>query len=234
MTIHQINKEELEKDIAPTVDKALALVIKTPEESLAAQELLREIKVRQKRVLEKMHPVVDSAHKAWKAAKDLENSFMTPLNKAEELLKKNITAFKALLDKKRDEDARKAEAERQEKERKEKEKLEVKAQKAEEKGQPEKADAYREQAETVTVAPVFTPPPVTAAVKGASFSETWKGELTDIKALCQAIAEGKASPTMVLVNQSAINAHAKANKDKWPIAGIRFFSVKNLSMRASA
>lgn len=228
------NRKELENEIQPIIQKAQALVIKTPEESVSAQEILKEIKVRQKTVIEKIGPLVADAYKAWKGIKDFENSLMKPLESAETVIKRKIIEFQQMLEQKRQEEARKAEAARLEAERKEREKLEAQAQKAEEKGKVEKAEALREQAETVTVAPVFTPPPVSATLKGASFSETWKGEVTDIMALCQAIVDGKASPTMVLVNESAINAHAKANKDKWPIAGVRFFPVKNLSMRASA
>lgn len=231
-----LEKETLEKEVAPSsiVEYANTLQIKTYEDTFAAQETLKEIKRRQKIVNDRLEPIRDNAHKAWKSVCKLISDLLDPLNSAEAMIKRKCVAFDEEQKRKREEAARLAEAKRQEEERKEREKAEAQAAKAREQGKIEKAEAFEEKAQTVTVPPKFVPPPAPTAIKGASFRTTWKGEVFDLIALCKAIAEGKASPNMVLVNQSAINLHARANKDSWPIPGVRFSEEKDMSMRASA
>lgn len=231
-----IEKESLEKEVAASaiVQYAESLQIKSYEDTALAQSQLQEIKRRQKIVKDRLEPIRENQHKAWKGVCNLITDLLKPLEAAESMIKKKCIAFDDEQRRKQEEAARRAEAQRQEEERKKQEKLEAQAKKAEEKGQIEKAEALREQKEAVAIAPQFIPPPPPTAIKGSSFRKTWKGEVTDMVALCRAIAEGKASPNLVMANMPAINAHAKANKDTWPLAGVRFFEETDMSVRASA
>src|SRR3990167_8962504 len=219
LTLEQ--QEMFEREVTPIVQRAHDLVITTPPQSFNAQELVKEIKRKRSMLNEKLDPAVKAAYAAHQAAKKVYNWFVSPFDDAETIIKRKIVTYESEQERKRQEEARLAEAKRQEAERLRREELERQARAAEEKGRLEKAEALREKAETVVAPPVFTPPPPPKAA-GTVFKKTWRGEVVDIVLLCKAIGEGKASSNMVLVNQTAINGHAKANKDGWPIPGVIF------------
>ena len=231
LTLEQ--KNLMEQEINPLVGYANTLDIENDQDSFDAQSALKTIKLREKRVGETFDPICDAAHKTWKQSCDTRSSFLNPLKQAETIIKKKIVTFETEAERKRQEQARLAEAKRLEAERKEREKIEAQAKKAEEAGKTEKAEALREKAETVNVAPVFVPPPP-PKVAGTSFKKVWKGQVVDVIALCKAIGEGKASPSMVIVSQSSIDAHARANRDSWPIPGVVFKEESQMAMRASS
>jgi hypothetical protein len=52
----------------------------------------------------------------------------------------------------------------------------------------------------------------------------WGAEVRDIKALCRAIAEGKASPNLVTPNMPALNKLATALKETMNVPGVRPYS----------
>jgi len=223
-------QELMAKEVTPLVDAANALVIKTQDQSNKAKEDLKEIKVRQKAFDAKFDPSVKAAHKAWKSAKELYNFFIDPFLEAEKIVKRKVVVFDDEQDRIREDKAREAEAKRQAAERKRQEELDRQAAAAEEKGQTERAEALREKKEEYVEPPVPVPPPA-PTTKGTHIRKTWKGQVIDMKSLCKAIGEDKASPNMVQANQPAINAHAKANKETWAIPGIRFFEESDLSVR---
>lgn len=230
MTLEKDQKEVFEKEVQPIVVYANDLTIKNSEDSAGAQSTLKELKRRRAVVHEKFDPAVRAAHQAWKAAKDLYNFFVNPFDEAETLIKRKVVTFESEQERKRQEEARLAEARRLDAERKERERIAEQARKAEEAGKLEKAEALREKAENHVTAPVFAPP-AAPKVQGSVFKKVWKGELVDMVALCKAIGEGKASPNMVMVNQTAINGHAKANKDGWPLPGVIFKEETEMGVR---
>ena len=79
---------------------------------------------------------------------------------------------------------------------------------------------------------VMPPPPPRAAVAGISYSESWKAEVIDLKALVMAVAQGKASLALLEPNTTAINAQARALKAEFKAPGIRVWSEKVVSSRA--
>ena len=54
---------------------------------------------------------------------------------------------------------------------------------------------------------------------GVSKRDNWKCRVTDIKALCRAVANGKVPPTYVVANESVLNARAKADRQTLNIPG---------------
>jgi len=66
-----------------------------------------------------------------------------------------------------------------------------------------------------TVAPTFT------KTKGFSSRENWSAEVTDIKALCRAVADGKTAENLVGANMPALNQMARAMKQAFNVPGVR-------------
>jgi len=89
-----------------------------------------------------------------------------------------------------------------------------------------------EAAEEVRAQPVYVPvaEPVTAA--GTWTTTRWHAELTDIVALCAAVAEGKAPAELVQLNQPAANRLATALKGAVSYPGVRIYSTTSLASRA--
>jgi hypothetical protein len=231
LTIEQESQELMLKEVNPIVQEATALVVQDQEESTHAQGILQEIKRRAKVIAERMERPVRAAYEAWKAVKELENGLLKPLAEAESIIKRKVIAFENVQSIKREEEQRRAQAKADEEARKEREKLEAQAKKAEEKGKSEKAEALRAQAEVVHAAPVFTPP-APAKVQGTAFKKVWRAEVTDLKALCGAVADGKAPLNLVSINPSAMNALARGVKNTMPVAGLRFFEDTDMAVRA--
>lgn len=227
--LSQEQKQILETEVEPIIARANALMIRTTDESLQAQEDLKEIKRRYKIIHEKFDPPVRAAHTAWKAAKDLYNFFTEPFVKAEEIVKRKVITFQDEVDRKRREEAARIEAKRQQEERERKAELERQAQAAEAKGKKEKAEALREKAEVYVAPPAFIAPEAPQA-QGTAFKKTWKGEVTDLRALLGAIFNEKAPLNLILINQSALNAYAKAAKNSMPLPGVRFFEESNMAV----
>lgn len=143
--------------------------------------------------------------------------------------KNALIAFTEQKERERQEAEWKARLEAEEQERKQKEKLEKQAQKAEDKGNTEKAEDLRAQAEVVHVpaAPVAVEPP---KVAGSSIRYRWVGECVDLKALAKAVAEGRASINLIAPNAKAINDQARATQDTFPIDGIKFSKVADMAV----
>ena len=58
------------------------------------------------------------------------------------------------------------------------------------------------------------------------FREVWSAEVTDIKALCRAVADGKASTECVMANMPVLNRMASALKATMNIPGVRAYSKR--------
>ena len=228
-----LEKESLEKEVKTPdlIQYANALEIHTHNETIAAQETLKEIKRRQRIVKERLEPIRDNTYRAWKSVCDLLASFINPLEAIERIIKKKCSDFQDEIDREFQEEARRAEAKRLEEERKRREELERQAKAAEEKGKTEKAEALREKAENVAVAPVFTPPPPPKA-QGTIFKKVWKARVTNWSDLFLSIHQGKAPANLLTINQSALNAFAKGVKNTMPVPGIEFYEETDMSVRA--
>ena len=228
LTLEQ--KNVLEHEVNPTVETATALIVRTSDDSLAAQEVLRQIKTTAKRVYEKFHAPVEAAHVAWKAAKDLENFFMKPFEEAEAIIKRKVVTFQQEIEQKRREEAARLEAKRQEEERKRREELQRQADAAAAKGKAEKAEALRSAAEEYVAPPVFqAPEPVQAT--GTAFKKTWKASVTDLPLFLKAVAEGRAPLGVISINEASLNSYAKGVKGSMAVPGLRFYEETSMAVR---
>lgn len=132
---------------------------------------------------------------------------------------------------------RKAEQERLEAERKaEEDRLLAEAIAAEERGDKETAEILTEAAATTSenirqevaalaqepiyIPPVVVPKAVPKMQGGPVYRETWFAEVTDIKALCMAVATGKAPAECVMGNMPVLNKMAVALRSSLNIDGV--------------
>lgn len=232
LTLENEQKQLIETEVAPVVKMANALVVKNDDQSNEAQEILKSIKAKRKKVADFFGPMKTAAHAAWKKICSAEGDVDAPLEQAERTVKNKVITYTNEVERKRQEEARLAEAKRQEAERKEREKLEEQAKNAEAKGKSEKAEALREQAEQVVVQPTFVAPAPAPKTNGAAFKKVWKGECTDLLALCKAIAEGRAPVSLIVASQSEINAYAKVIKDTMQVPGLKISEVTEMAVRS--
>ena len=222
--------KELEKEVSGVTQFATELVVRTQEDSDGAQGLLKEIKIRAKKVESFFAEMKQSTYDAWKSVVAKEKAFLDPLSAAERTIKQKVVTFEGEAQRKRDEDARLAQAQAEAKARKEREDLEKRAEKARESGKIERAEALKAQAEEVVAQPVFTPPePVKVA--GTAFKKTWVAEVTDLPMLLKSISEGRAPLGIISINQSALNAYAKGTKGTMTVLGLKFSERTDMAVR---
>lgn len=216
-------KQVLTNEIEPIIQKARALVVKTPEQRTEAVSFADYIKDFKEKIEERFHPTKNkqTAYKAYDDALATEKAFYGPLDEAAKIAKETIKLFDREEAIKAQKAAELAEAKRQEEERKAREKLEEQARKAEEKGKTEKAEALREQAQTVTVAPSFAPAP--AATKKL----VWKARVSNPLLACKSIGEGLIPFNAVDFKQTALNDLGKNYDGKSKIPGIEFYQDVN-------
>lgn len=81
-------------------------------------------------------------------------------------------------------------------------------------------------AEPIYVPPVVVPKAVPKMAGGPVYREVWAAEVTDIKALCMAVATGKASTECVTGNMVSLNRQAVALKNTLNIPGVRAYSKR--------
>lgn len=121
-----------------------------------------------------------------------------------------------------------AEAEAAERKRVEDEKL-ADAQQLHDQGAP--AEVIDEVlSEPVFTAPVYVPATY-AKASGVSMRDNWKAEVTDIDAFIKACAKDKNLRGLLTINQPALNAMAKAQKERLDIAGVRAYNDKVVAAR---
>ncbi|OQC19793.1 MAG: hypothetical protein BWX71_02589 [Deltaproteobacteria bacterium ADurb.Bin072] len=175
----------------------------------------KTIKDMMKEVSDTFDPIIEQAHKAHKKALEQKAKYYSPLDQASRNVKKLMSDY--------DEEQRRiaeAEARRlQEIARKaEEERRLQEAILAEEAGEKEEAAAILE--EPVYVPPVQVQKATPKLQGGPVYREVWSARVTDIRALCRAVADGKASPECVMGNMPTLNRMATALKATMQIPGV--------------
>lgn len=222
---------DLDKEIMPSVDNAKNFVITTNEQNLAAQDLDTSLKQLQKKIEEEFAGPCDDAHKLWKKMVAWRDSHLKPIQEARAAISKKCGQWIADQRAKQEQAERDAEAKRQEEERKQQEKINAQADKAAASGKTEKAEALREKAQNVQIAPAYVPPAVQTKVAGVATVTKWKGEVVDFLALIAFISENPEYAHMLEVKQSAVNLEAQRLKGMKQIPGIKFSQETTLSNR---
>lgn len=210
-----VETNEVETKALTIVDQAKAVVVKDAESYTAAGLMWKTIKDMMKEIEDTFNPIIDQAHKAHKKALEQKAKYYSPLDQASRNVKKLMSDY--------DEEQRRiaeAEARRlQEIARKaEEERRLQEAILAEEAGEKEEAAAILE--EPVYVPPVQVQKATPKLQGGPVYREVWSARVTDIRALCRAVADGKASPECVMGNMPTLNRMATALKATMQIPGV--------------
>ena len=211
----------LRNESQPIVNQVNDLVIKDTESQRAASELLILIKTGLKKVKEKMDPICKASNDAHKGNTGLRNELTEPFTHAENILKQKLARYLNEQAEKQRFAQIEAEATARAEEQKKQEAIMRKAEKAEAKGDTEKAMELHMEAAMVTVAPEIIAGP--EKVPGVHKSEIWGFEITDIKAVPR---------EYMIVNEVSLNGLAKATKGAINLPGIKFVSRTVVSARA--
>jgi len=171
-------------------------------------------------------PAVQAAHLAHKKIKDVENMVDLPLSNSLDILDPQISRYRV-----EQENKRRIEQERINRQLREQEETNRlnEAEELEKSGKAEEAQAVLE-------APIVAPEvilPSTTKVAGISDRTYWSAEVFNLKLLCKAIAEGKADPSFVLPNTTALNGMARSMKSamnaEWEPKGVRAVSRTDIA-----
>lgn len=73
--------------------------------------------------------------------------------------------------------------------------------------------------------------PARPAAAGVSYRDNWKAEVTDLMALVQAVAGGKAPIDYLLPNATVLNALAKGKKETMAIPGVKAWNDRVVNQR---
>lgn len=220
----------IENEANEVLVKARGFRVNNQDDYDKASAFIKGVKGLQKKVEDTFKPIVKKAHAVWKEAKEQEKKHFEPLKEAERIVKAAALVWWEAEEAKRQEDERKAREKAAEAERKRIAELEAQAANHEEKGRFDKAEERRQAAQEVYV----PPEPVVSGpekAQGQAIRVTWKAEVTDLKALVRAVAEGRAPSSFIQADLVAINKQARATQDTMKIDGIRFYSKKEMAVR---
>lgn len=205
-------------------EKAKAIAVIDQQSYDIAVVDVKQIAQVKKAITEHYGPLKKAAQDSHKKIVAAEKQFLDPLDEADRIIRQSITRWSQEQERIRIEAQRKVEAEARAKE--EQERL-AKAVQAEEMGvNPVIVEKILETPKPIE--PVITAPTFQKAA-GIASRETWRAEVTDIKALCQSIVDGKIQPEAVSPNMAVLNGLARSFKDDLNIPGIK--AVKETGIR---
>lgn len=205
------------------VEKANALRIESQPDYVSASALLVEIKTRYKKVVEYWKKPKADALASHRTICDREKAMLTPLNTAESIIKKNMVAYQAAVEKAQLEAEEAARRIRQE----EADRLLEQAALAEDAGDDNDSAIKLAMAEMITE--MKTEPIIdTPKAAGTSVRKTWKARVIDAKAV-PAYANGMEIRD---INMSALNQIAKLTSGTASIPGVEFYQESSISARS--
>ncbi len=206
--------------------RAEQLVITNDEEYQAAVSGLQYLKGKFRDIDGKRAELKKPILEAARSVEDFFRNPLASLTRAETILKRKILAYQQEQERKR----REEQARLDEQARKEQAKLAAQAQRAADAGKIEKAEVLQQRATTVVAPTVMRAAP---KVQGLSTRKTYSIEVTDIKALCKAVAEGRAPASFVEANLQVLNAQARSLKSEFVCDGIKVIESDSLAASAA-
>jgi len=210
--------------------KAETLVVASQRDYDGCADLLRYIKGVKKEIDGTFDGPIKMAHEAHKAIVAAKKKHYDPLDSAERIIKDKSLVWYREEQRKQQEEQRRLDEIARKAEEKRKAELEAQAKRHEENGNIEKAEERRALAEEVHVPTPIVPNRVEKA-EGQAIVTTWRAEVYDLFALCNAIARGDLPETVVAPVMKELNALARTWKDKKVYDGVRFVKEESMSVR---
>lgn len=226
--------EELESQALAWPGRAQALTVTDQISHDRAADMVIEVVTLRRRIEEFWKPIKGAAKKAHQTAVDAEKRLLDPLQKAEAALKTGIGEWERRQKWLRQEEQRQLEeAQRQADE----EARIARAHAAAANGAAQ--EAIEEILETPVVQAAAVVAPTFAKAKGVATRTVWHAEVTDLRALCRAIADGKvavvdgavAIPPLVQANLPVLNQMARALKENFAVPGCRAVAETDVAVR---
>lgn len=221
--------EPLEKQSTDLVYQANQVQsITTAEHYESAVNIGKALRSMKKGVEEFFSPLKSKAYASWKEICGTENRLLNPLKIAQDALDRKIGSYLQVQEQER---LRKEQEAREAALKAEQDRLLAEASHLSETGQQEEAEQVLEQAVKVEAPPVVMPSSVPKIV-GASSRQNWKHEVTDLKALAQAVVDGKVPIGAIKADDVFLGQMARAMKAnmKWP--GVKVWAETGVSMRS--
>jgi hypothetical protein len=234
-------------DVTPEAQEARSVALALPDNArtirvvdyvskVAANAFFLKCREARKLIAAHYDPKIDE----WKAAKKLaddsrakmvaeKTSAEAPIVEAEGIVKSEILRFDEMEQKRLAEERREADM----RSRKEAEDALLRAAAdAEAVGDVTEADALLEEAAAPRL-PIFSPPPPPVAkLSGTAVYEIWKFEVTDLRALVNAVASGRIPITAVCADEKqigqAVRAMSRDGKSSFNWPGIRVWPEKGM------
>lgn len=208
----------------PLAQRAAAVVVADQASLDAAGAILREAADMRKAVVAAFVDAKSAAHKAHRAVCDVEARLLAPLDAVRATVEPKVVAYQRAEQQRREEAARAeaAAARRAEEDRRLAMATDVAAA-----GDEEMADAILDDP-----IPAVAPLPVAAPrTDGVAVRETWKAVVVDMAAFIRYVAERPEWHSLIKVDQSALNAVARSQKDRLVIAGVRAYADASVAVR---
>lgn len=229
--------EIVKNEVLPIPDQAKMIVVKDEGTLSKANEIFLTIKALRKKIGEVFDPIIAKSHAAHKEALAQKTQAEAPLIVAEKYLNGQVTVYHQEMERKRREEEellrQKAIKEEMERRKKEEEDRLQQAAELEAAGAKEEAEALIQETVEENEKPVevYIPPPETPKVKleGATVKEYWSAQVTDLKALCRAVAEGKCPVSYIEPNMTVLNGQARALKKEMSIPGVKPVSTSSVA-----
>ena len=213
---------EISGNIAGLERWAKTLLVTQPAEYQHAAETLKSAKLWRGRVVEFFADTKAKAHATWKAIVSQEKVLTDRIDAVERIVKTQMATYTQEEERKRQVEQRRLQAIEEERARKERLRLEERARKAQEKGQTEKAEALKADAESVTAVAVQVQS-ATPDVSGVNIRKQWKGRVVDKHAMVIAAATNPNVENLLVPDESALNKLAVATSGEFIIAGVEFY-----------
>lgn len=213
-------------------DRAKALAIVDSATCVTASELLKGIKDLRKEIDDTFDGIIAKAFAAHRESCAQKKRHEAPLVEAEAILKRGLSAYETEQELRRREEQRRLQAQAlkdaEDRLLAEAADLERVALAGPEPDIDALSEAHRLLEEPIDVPSVIVPKR-TPTVSGVSYRELWRAEVTDLKALCRAIADGSQPVTLVTANASALNGLARSLKGAARVPGVKFVSERTVA-----
>lgn len=205
---------KIETEVKEIYTRFSGLVIKDQADFDQSGFYLKDVKAKIKAVEEQQKEITRPFNEGLKRVRELFRRPLDLLNQAEETLRKGRIVFQQQQEKSRLEEERRLQELARKEEEKRRKQLEVRAQKAAERGDEEKATELREQKENV-----FIPAPIIESqvtkTEGIGMRKAWKFEIVDVELLPK---------SYMLPNEKLIGGIARSMKELANVPGVRFFA----------
>tara|TARA_R110000868_G_scaffold78701_3_gene224233 strand:- start:498 stop:1409 length:912 start_codon:yes stop_codon:yes gene_type:complete len=178
-------------------------------------------------------PDCNRAYTLWKSLTTKRKDFLDPLQAGIEALKGRAVRWFQTEEQKRREEQHRRDIEAQRLANEEAARKEQAAAALRTQGDHETANELVQEAQEIRQSPPPAAPVQSAAptVAGAGVRANWVHEVTDLKALVKAVAEGKVSPEAIQANDTYLRGRAKTDKNTWACPGVRFYDKGTMALK---